>query len=86
METVTLKEHFEKILEEKDRALSAALLAAKEAVQIAERNAERWRDQANEWRGAMTDREKNFVTRRELWAAVVAIVGAVIGIMAIFIK
>ena len=85
-DVVSLKEHFKEILIEKDKALNAALLSAKEAVQIAERNAERWRDQANEWRGAMTDREKTFVTRRELWSAVVALVGAVIGVMAIFIK
>lgn len=82
----TLKEHVEKILVEKDRALNAALTAAKEAVQVAENNAEKWRNQANEWRGAMNDREKNFITRRELWAAVVAIIGMVIGLMSIYKK
>lgn len=61
----TLKEHFEKILAEKDKAINIALAAAKEAVGVAEKNAEKWRDQANEWRGAMTDREKNFMPRAE---------------------
>lgn len=60
---VTLKEHFEKILAEKDKAITNALAAAKEAVTVAETNAEKWRDNANEWRGAMTDREKTFATK-----------------------
>jgi hypothetical protein len=64
----TLKEHFEDILEEKDKAINIALAAAKEAVQAAEANAEKWRSNANEWRGAMTDREKNFATKDELLA------------------
>lgn len=62
----TLKEHVEKILVEKDKAINLALAAAKEAVSVAEANAEKWRDNANEWRGAMTDREKNFATKTEL--------------------
>jgi len=72
----TLKIYFEKILEEKDRALQAALTAAKEAVSAAlnssekavnkaEENATRWRENANEWRGAMMDREGKFVSRFE---------------------
>lgn len=83
---LALKEHFEKILEEKDRAINTALTAAKEAVIVAENNAEKWRNQANEWRSAMNDRERTFVTRRELWAITVAIIGFVIGILAIFYK
>ena len=43
-------------------AVSAALLAAKEAVAAAEINNQRWREAANEWRAAMTDRERNFAT------------------------
>lgn len=62
----TLKEHFEKILTEKDKAINIALAAAKEAVTVAEKNAEKWRDNANEWRGAMMDREKNFATKAEV--------------------
>lgn len=83
-DTISLKEYFEKILAEKDKALNAALASAKEAVSIAEANAEKWRNQANEWRGAMSDREKNFVTRREVWLAVVAIAGFVLAILQFF--
>lgn len=61
----TLKEHFEGILAEKDKAINIALAAAKEAVLVAESNAEKWRSNANEWRGAMSDREKTFVSRAE---------------------
>ena len=79
--TISLKEYFERILVEKDKAISAALASAKEAVSIAENNAEKWRNQANEWRGAMSDREKNFVTRREVWLAVIALVGFILSIL-----
>lgn len=64
----TLKEHFEKILAEKDKAINIALAAAKEAVGVAEKNAEKWRDNANEWRGAMVDREAKFMARSEFLA------------------
>lgn len=66
METVNLKEYFERILVEKDKAINSALATAKEAVLVAEKNAEKWRDNANEWRGAMTDREKTFATKVDL--------------------
>lgn len=96
-ETITLKEHFEKILVEKDRywtgilaekdkALNAALSTAKEAVGVAENNAEKWRSNANEWRGAMSDREKNFITRKELWGWIIAVIGVVTTIVAVFFK
>lgn len=81
METVNLKEYFEKILEEKDKAINIALAAAKEAVTVAEKNAEKWRNQANEWRAAMNDREKNFITRREVWLAVTAAVGIILTVL-----
>lgn len=80
----TLKEHFEKVLVERDKAISAALLSAEKAVQVAEANAEKWRQNANEWRGAMGDREKNFITRREVWIAVVAIIGFVFATLQLF--
>jgi len=61
VDEISLKEYFEKIMFEKDKAIDIALSAAKEAVMIAEANAEKWRSNANEWRAAMTDREKKFV-------------------------
>ena len=47
----------------KEKAVEAAFTAAAEAVAVAEANAERWRDNANEWRAAMTDRERNFLSK-----------------------
>lgn len=46
-------------------ALNAALVAAKEAVDKAERESIKWQAGANEWRGAMNDRERTFVPRVE---------------------
>lgn len=57
--------YYERLFEEKDKALNAALSTAKEAVAVAEKNAEKWRDNANEWRGAMTDKDKNLMQRSE---------------------
>ena len=37
--------------------------AQEKAVAVAEANSERWRQNANEWRAAMTDRERNFLSR-----------------------
>lgn len=48
-----------------EKAVNAALAASEKAVSVAETNAEKWRDNANEWRGAMTDRESKFVTFNE---------------------
>jgi len=79
-DTVDLKEHFEDILAEKDKALSAALASAEKAVLKKEEEVERWRNNANEWRGAMNDRERDFLTRKEFYAIVgtaVGVIGAV---------
>lgn len=46
-------------------AVEKALASSKEAVNKAEEQAEKWRQNANEWRGAMNDRERTFLTRRE---------------------
>ena len=64
-ETVTLKEYFEKLLSERDRAIQIELKAAKEAVKIAEDNAQKWREQANEWRSAMNDKDRLLMQRSE---------------------
>ena len=50
----TLKELFDRVLIERDAA-----------IKIAEDNAEKWRASANEWRGAMNDRERQFLTKEE---------------------
>lgn len=75
-DNVSLQQYFERILTEQAKrydelrkadqlAVSAALTAAKEAVLVAEANADKWRASANEWRGAMSDREKTFISRNE---------------------
>jgi len=53
-------------LNAQEKAVNAALAASEKAVLVAETNAEKWRDNANEWRGAMTDRESKFAMRLEL--------------------
>ena len=65
-ESVSLKEHFTSLLAEKDKALAAALAAAKEATAVAEKNSEKWRDNANEWRGQSKDREDRFALKTEV--------------------
>lgn len=49
-------------------AVAAALVAAEKAVLVAETNAEKWRMNANEWRGSMLDRETKFAMRTEVEA------------------
>lgn len=79
---ITLKEYMERILEEKDKALSAALASAEKAVLKKEEEVECWRANANEWRGAMSDRERDFLTRKEFHAMIgtaILIIGFVMG-------
>lgn len=49
-----------------EKAVNAALTASEKAISIAEVNSEKWRNNANEWRGAMNDRERNFASTVEL--------------------
>ena len=51
----TLYRHFTSLMEQQSKA-----------IKLAEDNAAHWRAQANEWRGAMTDRERNFMSRNEI--------------------
>jgi hypothetical protein len=48
-------------------------------------NNERWTG-ANEFRGQLKDQAGTFVTRRELWGAVVAIIGIVLAIVQLLIR
>lgn len=76
---VTLRDYFERVMSERDRALSAALaaqekataaafLASEKAIELAEASAAGWRAAANEWRQAMTDRESRFAPRENVEA------------------
>lgn len=72
--TDTLKEYVERVLEEHDKrydqrffaqqeAMRSALASAEKAVEKAENIAEKWRQNANEWREAMSDKDKTYQTK-----------------------
>jgi len=80
---------------DQDKAVQAALAAAKEAVQSAlvssekavdkaEGNSEKWRDAANEWRGAMNDRSREFLPRREFYVMIGTLI-ALVTLLLVFI-
>lgn len=46
-----------------EKAISKAEATSEKAIDKAEANSERWRASSNEWRGAMNDREKNFLSQ-----------------------
>jgi hypothetical protein len=64
----TLKEHYDAILVEKDKAISAALLAAEKAVTKAENAAERRFEGVNEFRQQLNDQAATFLPRAEFEA------------------
>lgn len=77
---VPIKVYVDTLFAEKEKALQAALLAQEKAVNAAlqssdkaidkaEANAEKWRASANEWRGAMSDRDRELPSRREVESA-----------------
>jgi len=55
----------EKFQTERDRRYTSERESAKAAIQLAELHAEQWRSSANEWRGAMSDRDRHYVPRSE---------------------
>lgn len=88
---VSLKEYIDRRFDEQEKAVQAALAAAdksvlaaltsaEKAVDKAEQSAERWRNSANEWRGAMSDRERDFLTRREFYVMIGTAIAAMIAI------
>lgn len=56
-----------------EKAVNAALMASDKAITKAEANAEKWRENANEWRGAMSDRDRELPSRREVEGTVAAL-------------
>jgi len=79
----SLKTHFEAIIkandkrykqrfEDQDSAVKAALASAEKAVAREQENSEKWRASANEWRGAMNDRERDLMPRTEAEQAIKA--------------
>lgn len=61
----TLKTHFDTIVAELDKRHEQRMVTAALAADKAEHNAEKWRQNANEWRGAMTDRDAKYLTKSE---------------------
>ena len=51
-----------------EKATAAAFLASEKAILKADANAEKWRENANEWRASMLDREIKFASRTEMEA------------------
>jgi hypothetical protein len=62
---VDIRTHFDDILAEMNRRYEDKFKAMDCAVEKAENATEAWKTNANEWRGAMTDREKMFLPRTE---------------------
>ncbi len=82
--TETVLEHVIQVLNERDKryqqrfdaqekALGAALLNAATAVDKAETTNTAWRQNQNEWRGALSDRDRLFIPRQEFDAKVEAL-------------
>jgi len=74
--TETLKAYVERLLVEHDKRYEQRFSSQQEAVRLAlasmgvatdkaEANAEKWRNAANEWRGAMSDRDRLLMPRIE---------------------
>jgi hypothetical protein len=91
----TLYLHFSKIIAElekrttsereaNDKALAAALVAIEKATQETKHQTDKWQANSNEWRGAMTEKDRNFVTKREIWGYAVGMVGMILGMLEIF--
>ncbi len=81
---IPIRDYVDMLFAEKEKALQAALLAQEKAVNAAlmssdkaitkaEANAEKWRENANEWRGAMSDRDRELPSRREVDTAMEAL-------------
>jgi hypothetical protein len=56
-----------------EKATAAAFAASEKQVAKAEGNAEKWRENANEWRASMLDREVRFASRSEMDAELKAV-------------
>jgi hypothetical protein len=66
-----------------ERALTAALTAVREATSEAKHNTDKWQESANEWRNAMNDKDRNFVTERAMWGYFIGAIGLVLAIVEI---
>lgn len=51
------------LMNERDKRYEQNRIAVEKALELADVNTEKWRASANEWREAMNDRERKFVTK-----------------------
>lgn len=68
--SVSLRQYFERRMEDSAVAVKAALAAAEKAVDKAEAQATKWQAASNEWRSAMNDREREYLSRKEFYSIV----------------
>jgi hypothetical protein len=80
-EYIELEKLFNAKLEAERRVNEAELKAVRQAVEKVEIKTVEDKASSNEFRGQLKDQAASFVTRRELWSAVVAIIGIVLAIM-----
>ena len=77
------------ILDEREKRHEQRFIAAQKAVDVAQADAEKWRDNANEWRAAMNDKDKTYATKeyvdakfksiKENLVAIIIVLAAVFG-------
>ena len=80
----TLKEHVFAVMDERDMRYEQRFQASQKAIDEAKTETQKKFENTNEWRGLVSDTQKNYVTRSEVFAlvgAAAAIVGIVIEIL-----
>ncbi len=96
----TLHQHIQAIIDERDKryealsaaqkeAVDSALKSAQMAVDKAEGIAEKWRLNANEWRAAMSDKDRQYLTKAEAksdFRTLLAITGLMVTIMTVVVQ
>jgi hypothetical protein len=63
--------------------MTAAMLAVRETTIETKHQTDKWQASANEWRQAMTDKDRNFVTKSSAWGYLVGLAGFILMIMEI---
>lgn len=63
------------------RHIDAEFKAVRQAVEKVEIKTKEDKASSNEFRGQLKDQAATFITRTELWTAVIAVIGIVIGVM-----
>jgi len=51
------------LMNERDKRYEQRFASQEEAVRVYKETSDKWQAAANEWRGAMTDRERNFLSK-----------------------